>query len=210
MLRTFKAIWINHWQDNLWFYILAMSCLILGVIMGTVSVKLLTPEEALELGEYLSSFIGGLDGLGLDQLVVIRQSLYNNLKTMSLIWFLGLTVIGIPMILILLFFEGFTLGFTAGFLVQTKGLEGILLALSALTPPNIFFLPGLITAGVIGITFSVWLIKGRHDFRRSGILQQFFAYSLSIGILCILVVIAGLLEAYCSPFLMKMVVYYFH
>lgn len=178
--------------------------------MGTISVKLLTPEEALELGEFLSSFIKGLEWLGLDQLVVVRQSLYNNLKTVGLIWFLGLTVIGIPMILVLLFFEGFTLGFTAGFLVQTKGLEGILLALTALTPSNILFLPGLITAGVIGITFSVWLIKGRHDFRQSGIVQQFFAYSLSIGILCILVVIAGLLEAYCSPLLMKLVVYYFN
>ncbi|HHW06550.1 MAG TPA: stage II sporulation protein M [Clostridia bacterium] len=206
MLKVFRTLWLNHARDNLWFYLLTVFCLVAGIITGTVSVKLLTAEEALELGDYLSSFFMELEGLGWDQLVVIKQSLYNNLKTMGLIWFLGLTVVGTPMILLLLYFEGFTLGFTAGFLVQSKGLEGILLALTALTPPNIFFLPGLITAGVIGITFSVWLVKGRHEYRRDGILQQFFAYSISIGILCILVVAAAFLEAYCSPLLMKLVI----
>jgi len=206
VLKALKRMWLHHWRDNLWFYLLAILCLVAGIITGSVSVQLLTAEEALELDEYLSSFMRELEGLGWDQLVVIKQSLYNNLKTMGLIWFLGLTVIGTPMILLLLYFEGFTLGFTAAFLVQAKGLEGILLALTALTPPNILFLPGLITAGVTGITFSVWLVKGRHEYRRDGILQQFLAYSISIGVLCLLVVAAAILEAYCSPLLMKLVI----
>lgn len=210
MLNSFKRIWISHFQDNLWLYLLVLTCLVLGVVLGTVSVKLLSPDEALELGEYISSFILGLEGIGLDQLTVIRQSLYNNFKTMGLIWFLGLTVIGTPMILILLFVEGFTLGFTAGFLVQAEGLQGVLLAITGLIPPNLLLLPGLITAGVLGISFSAWLVKGRHELRNHGVFQQFLAYSLSMGVLSTVIVAAGFLEAYCSPFLMKLVISYFH
>lgn len=209
MLKSLKKIWLSHFRDNLWLYLLVLACLVLGVIMGTVTVKLLSPDEALELGEYLSSFIIGLEGIGLDQLTVVRQSLYNNFKTMGLIWFLGLTVVGTPLILILLFVEGFTLGFTAGFLVEAKGIQGVLLAITGLTPPNVLLLPALITAGVLGITFSIWLVKGRQELGRSGILQQFLAYSLSMGILGMVIVGAGLLEAYCSPVLMKLVISYF-
>jgi stage II sporulation protein M len=209
VIKGFKNMWINHCRDNLWLYILVLFCLVIGVVSGTMSVKLLTAEETSELGEYLASFIGGLEGIGLDQLTVVRQSLYNNFKTIGLIWFLGLTVIGTPIILLLLFVEGFTLGFTAGFLVQSKGIQGILLAFTALTPPNILLLPGLVTAAVLGITFSIWLVKGRNELRSTGIFQQFLAYSFSMGILSIIIVAAGFLEAYCSPALMKLVVSYF-
>lgn len=209
MIKGLKKAWIAHCRDNLWLYILVLACLVIGVGSGTVAVKLLTAEETTELGEYLATFIGGLEGLGFDQLTVVRQSLYNNFKTIGLIWFLGLTVIGTPLILLLLFVEGFTLGFTAGFLVQARGVQGILLAFTALTPPNILLLPGLVTAGVLGITFSIWLVKGRNELRSTGILQQFLAYTLSMGVLSVIIVAAGFLEAYCSPALMKLVVSYF-
>lgn len=210
MVKAFKKLWINHWRDNLWLYLLVLICLIIGVVLGAISVKLLTVEETRELGDYLSSFLVNLEVVDIEGLAVIRQALYSNFKTLFLIWFLGLTVLGAPLILILLGVEGFTLGFTAGFLIKEKGLQGILLALMALTPANIILIPTFITAGVVGITFSVWLVKGHQEIQRASVAQQFFAYSFSMVFFGILIMIGGLFEGYCSPSLMKLIVSYFN
>lgn len=210
MLKGIGILWRKHCRDNLWIYLIVLFCLLIGVVIGATTVKLLSAEETLELGEYLAVFVNKLQEFDAEQFSIARHSFYKNFKTLGLIWFLGLTVLGAPLILILLLAEGFTLGFTAGFLIQEKGLEGFFLALMSLTPPNIFLLPALITAGVVGITFSLWLVKGRFQFREGGIVQQFFAYSFSILFLGSLLVGAGVMEVYCSPLLMKWVITYFN
>lgn len=206
MLKGLQLSWKEHLRDNLFLYILVVLLLVLGIGFGALAVKLLTIEEIVELTQYLSTFMSGMEEIDLDFLLVLKESLINNLKTLLFIWFLGLTVLGVPLIFALLLSKGFILGFTAGFLIQEQGLQGIVLSVLTLALPNFFILPALIIASVLGITFSIWLVKGRRELSSAGFGKQLLAYSTSMLLFAFFIIIGGALEAYGSSYLIKFVI----
>ena len=66
-----------------------------------------------------------------------------HLKWIGLIWILGLSVIGLPGILILDFLKGVLIGFTVGYLVGQYSWKGLLFALVSIAPQNLFIIPVL-------------------------------------------------------------------
>jgi len=113
-------LWKNHCQDNLRLYSAAIFFLVLGITLGALALKTLTFEENTELAEYINVFLSGLPNTELDKFLLTQKSLMTNLKTIFLIWFLGLTVVGAPLIMVVLSLKGFVLGFTAGFFIHKK------------------------------------------------------------------------------------------
>lgn len=203
LLRLF----LGHVRDNLGLYLFTFAFFALGVTAGALGVKSLNSNEQGELLTYLDVFLHNLSKWEINSTLVAQQAIFNNLKTIFYIWFLGLTVIGLPLILAIVFTRGFIMGFTVGFLVQEKQITGILLALFSILPQNLFNIPALIVGGVTAVSFSWWLVKGR---TRGGarISQQFMAYSIVMLAMGILAVCAGLVEAYLAPWLMKLLVAY--
>ena len=55
--------------------------------------------------------------------VIFKQSLINNSQFVILIWLLGITVIGVPLILLIVGIKGFIVGFSVSFLVEGMGLR---------------------------------------------------------------------------------------
>jgi len=204
MFSRFQLFCSQHLKDNLLLYILVVAILIIGIIIGSLSVKLLTIEETVELTQYLSAFMGGMEEINLDYLIILKESLMNNIKTLISIWFLGLTVLGLPLIFVLLLSKGFILGFTAGFLIQEQGLQGIILSVLTLALPNFLILPALIFASVLGVIFSVWLVKGRRQPNNLSFGQQLLAYSSAILFSAIFIIAGGVIEAYGSSYLIKL------
>ncbi len=79
---------------------------------------------------------------------ILYQSILDNvLKTAALLFVLGLTVIGAPLVLGIVFLRGFVLGFTVGFLIQETSLNGLILAAAAVLPPhNVVAVPAIMIA----------------------------------------------------------------
>ena len=170
-------------------------------------VGFLGPEQKKELLKYLDIFLNGLSQWDYDPTVLVQQAIYNNLKIIFSIWFLGLTVIGVPFILLLLFFRGFAMGFTIGFLVRQKALQGLMISLLAIIPPSLINIPATILGAAAAISFSCWLVKGR-DKGTSSILQQFIAYCFIMLVISLLVSVMGLVEALISPTFIKLITDY--
>ncbi|NLC37997.1 MAG: hypothetical protein GX779_01865, partial [Clostridia bacterium] len=83
-------LWKNHCQDNLRLYFAAVFSLILGIVLGALTVKTLSYEENSELAEYINIFLSGLPDTELDNFLLTQKSLTINLRIIFLIWFLGL------------------------------------------------------------------------------------------------------------------------
>ncbi|MDN5344890.1 MAG: stage sporulation protein, partial [Clostridia bacterium] len=106
------------------------------------------------------------------------------------------------------FLKGFILGFTVGFLVQQKALQGIAFSLLAILPPNLIQIPALFMAAMLGISFSISLIQG-HKMDGIGVMPRFVAYSFFMLLVMVLLIGGGLLEAYLSPLFGRIVLNYF-
>jgi stage II sporulation protein M len=189
------------------YYILVTLLFAVGIVFGALAINTLEPGQLEELTVFIEQFFSELDvqlatssGLSL-----LRASLNLELKTLALIFLLGLTVIGIPVILAVVFIRGFVIGFTVGFLAYERGLRGIAFALAAVFPQNLFAVPAVVLAGVTGIVFSLFILRRRRRQWRTNLLHEFAGYA-AIFTLAVAGVTAGaLVKAYVSPVLMGLV-----
>ncbi|MFC3882801.1 stage II sporulation protein M [Bacillus songklensis] len=207
-MKKFKQFCLYHVRENSSIYLFATVLFLMGVIFGAIVVNSLNLEQKQDLYFYLNRFFGQVaGGQFVSKHEMFQQSFFHNLKYLGFIWILGISVIGLPVVLVLLFLKGMMVGFTVGFLVNQMKLHGFLLSFVSVLPQNIFLIPAFIVISTVSISFSLKLIrqqfvKGVHD----PISAAFLRYSMSIIWMFVFVLAASGFEAYMSPYLMKSVV----
>jgi stage II sporulation protein M len=196
----------SYMKEHMPLYVYVAVLFITGVVFGVVIVQALTLEQKQELSRHLGNFFQLVDaGLELDKQHSFLQSFMLNFKWLALICLLGLSVIGLPFILLMDFLKGVLIGFTVGFMVGEYAWKGMLFALASVVPQNLLMIPILIICSVTSIAFGLHLLKNRF-------LRQHLSIPLSfskfIGItfsLSVLVIVVSLYEALLSPLLMQWV-----
>jgi len=193
----------DYLKENFSVYIFTIILFIMGVIFGSYVIYSLSLSQKQEILSIFNLFYLDIDTLSLlDSQVVFKQVLVDNLKYLGILWFLGLSIVGMPLIFILIFTKGLIVGFTVSFLIFELNWQGLLFSLASIIPQNIIIVPVLIIAGVTGINFSLSLIK--HKGNKSYSYQQSItSYTLIILILGGFLVLASGFETFVSPYLMK-------
>lgn len=195
---------INHIKRHGLLYIIVVIFFFLGIFGGSYAVKQMSETQTLELLNYLDQFLNGLRDWNINPGAATQHAVLNNLKIIFYIWLLGLTVIGIPLVLLIVSARGFVMGFTIGFLVQQKAGQGILIALLAILPPSLINIPALIVGAACAVTFSGWLVKGRTRYDGTPLIRQLTAYCALMLLVAIVSAAAGFVEAYISPTFLKL------
>lgn len=128
------------------------------------------------------------------------------MKWVGLIWILGLSVIGLPGILILDFLKGVLVGFTVGYLVGQFSWHGLLFALVSVAPPNLLIIPVLIVCSVSAIAFSLHIIKNRVMLQRPGNITRPFASYVGMTLVMGLIMLGiSSFETWVTPTMMRWV-----
>jgi stage II sporulation protein M len=199
---------IKHITEHSSLYVFITVLFLMGVIFGAVLVNSLSFSQKEDLFYYLSQFFGQVDqGEVATTNEVFTQSIFHNFKYISVIWILGISIIGLPVILILLFLKGMVVGFTVGFLVNQMGWSGFLLSFVSILPQNIFIVPVFIIISVLAVSLSIKMISRLFLKQiRTPLKPVLLRYLFSLVISIVFLVAAGAVEAYLSPVLMKSVV----
>ncbi|WP_168198281.1 stage II sporulation protein M [Crassaminicella thermophila] len=206
MIKRFQIIVLKHIQGNVFIYFIVCMFFIIGISSGAFTVKALADNQKQELINYMRSFFQVLSNKSIDASSILKQSLINNLQTAALIWILGITVIGAPLILLLIAIRGLIIGFTVGFLVEQLGFKGILFSFISIFPQNLFIIPSIIVIGVIGIGFSKMIIRNRKNRTYSSndnTFRQFILYSTINSFISLFIIFGCMIEAYITPVFMK-------
>ncbi|MGD6815670.1 stage II sporulation protein M [Metabacillus sp. 113a] len=200
----------NHIKNHSSIYLFVCVLFMMGVIFGAIIVNSMTFSQKEDLFFYLSRFFGQVtDGKVADAGEMFQQSFMHNIKYLGLIWILGISIIGLPIILIMLFLKGMVVGFTVGFLVNQMGWNGFVLSFVSILPQNVLIIPCFIVLSAASISFSlklaVYLLNKKRSMQDSP-LQSFSKYALIFAGIFVLIAGASILEAFASPELMKAVV----
>lgn len=198
----FKKMWKASLRESWPIYLVAFITLIAGMVCGSWGVHNLDSQQAGQLSAYLDTFVSQAGKVTVDRPMIVKNTITNNLFLISMIYLLGLTVIGTPGILALLFARGFSLGFTVGFLSQEKAGEGIVIVLTSVVPQNLLLIPAIFMSCVAALSFSCLLIR-RFLNSKLPVLPGLIGYHGLILIVCCITVAAGLVEAYITPELIK-------
>jgi stage II sporulation protein M len=206
--QPLKSIIKLHFREHSSIYLFVSILFMMGIIFGAIVVNSLSVNQKQDLFLYLSRFFGQvLQGEFANTNEMFIQSYLHQFKYIGLMWVLGISIIGLPIILILLFLKGIVVGFTVGFLVNQLGWSGFLLSFVSVLPQNLIIIPAFIIIGTISISFSLRLI-GQIFVKRANLpFKLIFARYIGLGVLiCVIVTFASAFEAYSSPLLMKQVI----
>ncbi|MCM3617456.1 stage II sporulation protein M [Sutcliffiella horikoshii] len=202
------TILLGHLKEHSSLYLFIVVLFFMGVIFGAIVVNSMNFSQKQDLFVYLSRFFGQVEeGQFANSKDIFSQSYFLNIKYVLLMWVLGISIIGLPVILILLFLKGVVVGFTVGFLVNQLSWKGFLLSFVAILPQNMIAIPAYIIIGTLSVAFSLKMIRQQFVKRiQEPFFQQFIKYSMAMGLICLLLVAASLIEAMLSPIFMKSVI----
>lgn len=209
MFRKIRELLLKHIQGNVGIYFIVILFFVVGISSGAFTVKALSDQHKGELISYMQSFFQVLSQSTFDAFSVLKQSLVNNLQTGILTWILGVTIIGIPLILLIIVIRGFIIGFTVGFLIEQMGMKGFIFCVFAILPQNLFIIPGIIIIAVIAVSFSVMLIKTKLNKNyQVDMVRQFVLYSTIVAAVFLLILLGSFIEAYITPIFMRFISQY--
>ncbi len=103
-------------KDKLWgqkkVYMTLIFILILGCFLGILFPFVLSHNNQELLKVSISSFFNNVMNGQLDYHMGLYQSLLSNFLFLVSIWLLGISIIGLPIVVFLLFYKGFIFGFS--------------------------------------------------------------------------------------------------
>lgn len=185
--------------------IFLMILLIVGIIVGAVFVTILNESDQTLITEYLNSFLGNIENNKLNYISSFKNSLISNIIFVLIIWLLGISIIGLPIMIFMYFSKIFVLGFSIGSIIVNFHLKGIIFAL-VYSLGQALFLFGLIILMIYAMSFSFKLIdcffkKKTFDFKL--VINK---YTFILGIILIVSLIASLYDSYLLPLILKSIV----
>lgn len=199
----------KYMREHLTLYIYVSVLIVMGILFGALLVNALSLEQKQDLNGFLSSFLHTVyQGLDNGNYSSFQEVFAMHMKWLALIGFLGMTVIGIPLVLILDFLKGVLIGFTVGYMVGEFSFSGLLLALVTVAPQNAIMLPVMIIGSVTAISYSIYILKNRVLHHRGSLKSVTRTYMFTMSILLLAVVVVSLFEVYVTPAMIQWVIPY--
>ncbi|WML35295.1 stage II sporulation protein M [Clostridium sp. OS1-26] len=197
----------KHVQNNFWLYVISLLCICTGIVLGIYSVKYMGSFEKSDLLSYLKNFNSSIGSGNINYKSIFIETIKSNIPILAAVWFLGLTMIGIPVILIIDIIKGFTIGFTISFVINGMGIKGMWFSLLGVLPQNIIYIPCIIFASVLAMEFSLTILKDKTNKQWiSNIWIRITSYSLSFILVIIVMFIGFFTEAYITPNMIKLII----
>lgn len=192
---------INQHKKILFFIILLF---IIGFIAGTIFMTILSKTDQTYVKDYMTSYIENIRNNNLNYLTCFKDSTISNLLLFIVIFLLGISVIGIPIIIFIYFFKSFILGFSITSFILSFGGKGIIYTLIFLIP-NIIIYALLTILTIYAIKVSIYFIYSifhKLTINSKVIMNHYFKILIFsvIGI-----IIYGLLETFIVPYLFQLI-----
>ena len=192
-----KEILLNHINNNIKQYIVVILLFIIGIIIGMLLIENASDEIKTEISSYMSSFTQNLkENSNVNKNKLFLTSVKNNLKTTLLMWFMGSTIIGIPIVFGMIVFKGICIGYTVSSLLGVFGTgKGIMLTFFSIFLHNIICIPAILALGVSGINLYKVITKNRH---RENVKMEILRHTIFSGIIFVFILLSSFIESYVS------------
>jgi stage II sporulation protein M len=197
----------RHLEIHSSLYLFSVVLFFMGVVFGALTVQSLGYTQQNDLFYYFERFVHQLNQEHfVDPAYAFYQNFIHSLRYVGFIWLLGLSIIGLPVILIMLFMKGVFLGFTVGFLVHQMGWNGFLFAFVSIMPQNVVIVPLILLMSVLSISFSFKLIAHLFGSRRwqpkkLSLSRYIGSMAGAAGVL----LFVSFIQTYISPLLIRLV-----
>lgn len=203
-----KQTFINYVKTNSKEYILVALLFLIGIFLGVMIINNSDTANIEETGQYIKDFIEKFKITeDINKLSLTTESIKNDIILTIILWLAGTTVIGMPVVLIVIAFRGVCLGYTISAITYTLGTgKGILFSLITLCLQNILFIPALLTLGVSSIKLYKSIIQDR---RKENIKIEIVRHTIISIIMMGVLIVSAIVENFISiPILQNSIKYF--
>jgi stage II sporulation protein M len=203
LAKGLVEISIIHIKEHLLAWILLFLIFSCGLFIGFSSPNHLNATDANQITVLIDNLIKNIPGMQIDNISEFKNSLFFNGGLVLAIWFLGASIIGAPLVLPILFYKGFTLGFSIGLLFANNAVNGFIIVLLTIVPQNIILLPTFLLATYWAISFAASMFR-KKDSSGKSFFHHFCRYTTYFLLIFAAVIAAAFLQGYVAPALLKM------
>ena len=206
-VSNIKNTIIEYLRNNSKEYILVILIFIIGLFMGVMFINNCSTEKENIIINYITEFKDKFKVIeNIDKVSLISASIKNNIFLAIIIWLAGTTIIGMPVVLGLILFRGFCLGYTISAITFTFGIgKGFLFCVMTIFLQNIIFIPALLTMGVSSIKLYKSIVNDR---RRENIKIEIIRHTIISIMMLGLLIVSSFIENEVSINLLRMGVKY--
>ncbi len=103
----------THIITNAKEYITISIIFLVGIVLGVMIINQISETNSKQIQDYLTQFIQALKtDYTIDQGIVLKNALISNILFALILWFMGSTVVGIPIVYAIVAARGLCIGYT--------------------------------------------------------------------------------------------------
>ena len=176
---------------------------IVGIIAGSIFMIVLSKNDKETVLNSIKDFFDKLINNKFNFAGTLKNTLISNLLFSFIIWVIGISVVGVLIVIFIIFYKSFTLGFTISSIIYTYSIKGALLALIYVFPHLVINLLVLLYLSSYSIKLSIILIKS--ILKKDNLNFKAFInnYSKVFLISIIFLIVTSLYESFISPIILR-------
>ena len=198
---------IQYIEENIRSYLILLIVFFIGIILGIIFINNSNEEQVTQITTYINNFINSMkNNYQISTNTLLIDSIINNVSIAILLWFLGSTVIGVPLIYLVIGYKGYCIGFTISAIIATIGTgKGILFITGAMLLQNIIYIPCILTLATSGIKLYKLIMEDR---RRENVKLQILKHTIFSVFILLVLVLSSFVETFISGNLITSLIKY--
>lgn len=198
----------EHIYRNIKQYVIVSIFFLIGILAGVILINNLEIQTKEQIGSYINTFIDCLKtDYQIDYINLLKNIIGNHIIFAFVMWFMGCTIIGIPVVYGLITYRGFSLGYTIATIIFTLGTgKGVLFCIITLLLQNLIIIPAILALAVSGIKLYQAMIK---DKKKESIKIQIMRHTIFSLFILFLLIVSSVIEVYGSNNILNLCISYF-
>ena len=174
--------------------------LVLGLLFGSIYITILNNNDKKELLNNVDIYFESFKDISIkDKINIFKESFIKNIISFMIIWVLGISMVGFPVILTIIFYKSFLLGYSISSIFAKYKVLGLYRILIYIFPTKIILLLLSIILAIYSINISDKMIYScikKKTFNFNAYMGKYFLLLL----ICIIAsVIGALIDAFIIP-----------
>ncbi|MBR4892750.1 MAG: stage II sporulation protein M [Clostridia bacterium] len=204
MLKILSDKVREHIRENMISYIILVVMFSLGVVGGAYIFNLYKTEDVNYLNEFFLDAKDVYIKNPVNYLSIFKNSFLSSFKNIFLLWIMGFTVLGIPLVFFIILKKGFILGLISNFILSNFK-NSLLLDIILIFSQTVILIPLMMAVSTYSISLSYLLIRmvrGKIRYKLN-LKNHMLLYLVILIISIIVLIIYSFVEAYFTGNILK-------
>ena len=197
---------VNGIKLNKKLFLFLVTLGIVGIIVGSIFAVGLKVDDKMLIKEYLDNYLNNINDNKLNYLEALKNISISNYLFIILIWILGISLIGIPIIIFMYFMKCFMLGFSISAILINYNFKGLLFALLYIFPHLIINILIYIILILYALTLSLKILEAVIKKKNINFKYIMNKYLVIILFSFLVITLTNLFEVYLTPILIKLII----